>query len=171
MVRSLTLHTLLFICLFLNERKLSYQAQNGHQVDATLLSSPMPQPHPLRLPKIDLAAALKQPNSQIDLRIEAYENSTRSFLKAVANYKNRAISSITDRRSSQDNEKKKILERTAAMEVETNQCKLREIELVAGVLQWLPSSTSLVILPVQTWRERRRKERMQNFPLQHSNGN
>lgn len=86
----------------------------------------------VRLPQIDLSAVLAEPNPQIDLKIHVYESSTRNFLKAVSNYKTRAIATIADRRSSQAAEKKKSLEKTAAVEAETNQCKVKEIELVAG---------------------------------------
>lgn len=86
----------------------------------------------LRLPQIDLASVLAEPKPYIDLRLEVFENSTRNFLKAVANYKNRAITTITDRRTNQAAEKKKVLEKSAFIEVETNQCKLREIKLVSG---------------------------------------
>jgi kinetochore protein Spc25 len=88
--------------------------------------------HTLRLPQIDLASVLTHPNPQIDLRIAAYETSTRNFLKAVSNYKNRAIATISDRRITQAAEKKKIADKTQAVEVETNQCKVAEIALVAG---------------------------------------
>jgi kinetochore protein Spc25 len=88
--------------------------------------------HTLRLPQIDLASLVLEQNPQIDLRIPAYEASTRNFLKAVSNYKNRAIATISDRRATQAAEKKKILEKTQAVELETNQCKVKEISLVAG---------------------------------------
>jgi kinetochore protein Spc25, fungi type len=87
---------------------------------------------PLRLPQVDLGATIAQPNAQIDLKLEVYEKSTRNFLKAVSNYKNRAISTISERRSHQLAEKKKITEKIQAVEAETNQCKLKEIVLVAG---------------------------------------
>ncbi|KAF5377284.1 hypothetical protein D9615_006466 [Tricholomella constricta] len=87
----------------------------------------------LRLPQIDLAATLAEPNPQIDLRLSAYEISTRNFLKAVSNYKNRAIATISERRTAQAAEKKRIIEKTQAIEAETNQCKLREIDLVADL--------------------------------------
>lgn len=88
--------------------------------------------HTLRIPQIDLASILDQQNPYIDLRTSTCDNSTRNFLKALTSYKNRAITTISDRRKHQAAEKKKYLERTHAVEVETNQCKLKEIELVAG---------------------------------------
>lgn len=98
--------------------------------------------HVLRVPQIDLSAILSTSNPQIDLRLPVYETSTRNFLKAVSNYKNRALTNISERRAAQAAEKKRILEKTQAIEAETNQCKLREIDLVAGA--WL-SSTILLI--------------------------
>ncbi|KAF8224037.1 hypothetical protein L208DRAFT_1313683 [Tricholoma matsutake] len=89
--------------------------------------------HVLRLPQIDLVAVLAEPNAQVDLRLEAYESSTRNFLKAVANYKNRAVATISARRANQAGESKKFQEKTRAVEAETVQCKLKEIELVADL--------------------------------------
>jgi kinetochore protein Spc25 len=93
--------------------------------------------HVLRLPQIDLTSVLADQNPRIDLKLEVYENSTRNFLKAVANYKNRAITTISDRRNNQAAEKKKVIEKTQLVGSETNQCKLKEIELVAGASHWL----------------------------------
>ena len=87
--------------------------------------------HVLRVPKLDLPAVLSQQNPQIDLRLDAYDVSTRNFLAAVSNYTQRAVSEITNRKNHSAS-KKKATERTQAIEAETNQCKLREIELVAG---------------------------------------
>lgn len=88
--------------------------------------------HLNRLPHIDLQSILTAPNPHIDLRLDPYETSTRNFLKAVVNYKSRAINTISERRAHQAAEKKKILEKCQAAEAETNQCKLRELELGAG---------------------------------------
>ncbi|KAF5318597.1 hypothetical protein D9619_010754 [Psilocybe cf. subviscida] len=85
----------------------------------------------LRLPQIDLKAVLSQQHPSIDLRVHTYENSTRNFLKALTSYKDRAITTISERRKHQALERKKALDRTQAVEAETNQCKLREVELVA----------------------------------------
>ena len=90
----------------------------------------------LRPTQIDLASILTQPNPIIDLRLPAYEASTRNFLKAVSNYGNRAIAEITKRKERQVLERKKLMEKTAAVETETNQCKVKEIELVAGEQQF-----------------------------------
>lgn len=85
-------------------------------------------------PHVDLSSLLTQQNPSIDLRVHDYENSTRTFLKALTAYKNRAMTNISERRKHQALEKKKILEKTQAVEMETNQCKLKEIELVARTL-------------------------------------
>ena len=89
--------------------------------------------HVLRPPHVDLSSILTQQNPSIDLRVHDYDNSTRNFLKALTTYKNRAITNMSERRKHQAMEKKKLLERTQAVEMETNQCKLKEIELVAGL--------------------------------------
>ncbi|KAK7043738.1 kinetochore-associated Ndc80 complex subunit spc25 [Paramarasmius palmivorus] len=86
--------------------------------------------HILRLPQIDLASVLASPNPHIDLKLGVYENSTRNFLKAVSNYKNRSIDTISKLRSKGAAEKKKLVEKAQAIEAETNQCKVREIELM-----------------------------------------
>jgi len=87
--------------------------------------------HVLRPPHVDLSSILTHQNPSIDLRVHVYENSTRNFLKALTTYKNRAITNIAERRKHQAMERKRLLERTQAVEMETNQCKLKEIELVA----------------------------------------
>ena len=102
--------------------------------------------HVLRVPKLDLPAVLAQQNPQIDLRLDAYDASTRNFLAAVSNYTQRAVSEITNRKNHFASEKKKIAERTQAIETETNQCKLREIELVVGAPP-PPFPSHLVLVP------------------------
>ena len=87
----------------------------------------------VRVPQIDLGAILKQPNPHIDLRTYSYETSTRNFIKALTTWKNRSINTISDRRKAQLAEKKKWTEKIKQVEEETNQCKLREIDLVTGV--------------------------------------
>mgnify|MGYP001264860071 CR=1 FL=1 len=82
--------------------------------------------------KIDLAALLQQPNPVIDLRTNIYEHSTRNFLKALTGWKNRAMHHVAERRKVVAAEKKKLQEKIHYVESETNQCKLREIALVAG---------------------------------------
>ncbi|KIM81701.1 hypothetical protein PILCRDRAFT_821044 [Piloderma croceum F 1598] len=87
----------------------------------------------VRPTQIDLASILAQSNPTIDLRLQAYEASTRNFLKAVSNYGNRGIAEITKRKERQALERKKLAEKMAAVESETNQCKVKEIELVAAL--------------------------------------
>jgi len=125
--------------------------------------------HVLRIPQIDLATLLAEQNAQIDLKLEVYESSTRNFLKAVAKYKNRAVATISDRRANQAGENKKVLEKTQAVEAETIQCKLKEIELVASALYTLCVQSRLT--KVQTWRERRKREKTRNYLLLRSNDN
>lgn len=87
----------------------------------------------MRHTHIDLSSILAQPNPQIDLRLPAYEISTSNFLKAVTTYTNRAIAEITKHRNAQEADKRKLAERTQAVEAEISQCKLKEIDLLAGM--------------------------------------
>lgn len=84
-------------------------------------------------PQIDLGALLTQTHPHIDLKLQAFEDSRNSFLKAVASYKNRNIATISERRNTQAAEKKRIAEKTKGVETETDVCKIKEIELVAGM--------------------------------------
>ena len=88
--------------------------------------------HTLRVPKLDLATILAQQNPQIDLRLDAYESSTRSFLKAVSAYAQNAQAEITRRKTTHINEKNRIAEKAKQIENETNACKVKELELIAG---------------------------------------
>ncbi|KIJ60099.1 hypothetical protein HYDPIDRAFT_99272 [Hydnomerulius pinastri MD-312] len=85
----------------------------------------------MRHAHIDLTSILAEPNPQIDLRLPAYEISTGNFLKAVTNYTNRAIAEITKHRNAQEADRRRLTERAQAVEAETNQCKLKEIDLLA----------------------------------------
>ncbi|KAF9229837.1 hypothetical protein BS17DRAFT_724079 [Gyrodon lividus] len=85
----------------------------------------------MRHTHVDLASILAQPNPQVHLRLQAYEISTGNFLKAVTNYTHRAIAEITKHRNAQEADKRRLAERTQAVDAETNQCKLKEIELLA----------------------------------------
>ncbi|KAJ7659946.1 hypothetical protein B0H17DRAFT_1095786 [Mycena rosella] len=89
--------------------------------------------HGLRVPQIDLRAVLADQNPHIDLKVQTYETSTRSFLKAVGNYKTRTIALIADKRAAQAAEKKRTLERTTNVETETNASKMQEIQLVSDL--------------------------------------
>ena len=103
-------------------------------------STTMANIHVRRPLQINLHALLQQQAPTIELGVQSYENSTRNFLEAVTNYKNRAMTTIAERRRHQAQEKKKFLDKTAAVELETGQCKLREIELVARMLTSSASS-------------------------------
>ncbi|KAG9314737.1 chromosome segregation protein Spc25-domain-containing protein [Chiua virens] len=85
----------------------------------------------MRRSHVDLASILALPTPQVDLRLQAYETSTGNFVRAVTNYTNRAIAEITKHRNTQETDKRRLAERTQAVETETNQCKLKEIELLA----------------------------------------
>ncbi|GJE92056.1 Spindle Spc25 domain-containing protein [Phanerochaete sordida] len=87
--------------------------------------------HTLRVPKLDLVSILAQQNPQIDLRLDAYESSTRSFLKAVSAYAQNAQAEIMRRKTTHVAEKKRIAEKTQSYENETHACKVRELELIA----------------------------------------
>lgn len=88
--------------------------------------------HVIRVSKLDLATVLAQTTPQIDLRIEAYDTSTRNFLSAVSNYTQRAVTEITHRKNVFVSNKSKVLEKTKQIENETNNCKVKELELMAG---------------------------------------
>ncbi|KAF9817449.1 hypothetical protein IEO21_03406 [Rhodonia placenta] len=83
-----------------------------------------------RAPKLDLASVLNSQNPQIDLRLDAFEVSTQNFLRAVSNYTQRALTEIANRKNVHLTTRKKLAEKAQAVEVETNQCKLKEIELI-----------------------------------------
>ncbi|KAI0027530.1 hypothetical protein K488DRAFT_61271 [Vararia minispora EC-137] len=89
--------------------------------------------HGTRPPKIDLATLLAQHNPTVDLKLDAYHQKTSEFLKAVSDYSARATSEISQRRQAHDAEKKKIEENAQAIEQETSQCKLAELELLATI--------------------------------------
>ena len=86
-----------------------------------------------RRSRIDLSQLLQGQNPTIDLRINIFEDSTRNFLKALVGFKNKAITSISERRKYQIAEKKKFAEKTQHVEKEINKRKLIEIDLVAGM--------------------------------------
>ncbi|KAK7676608.1 hypothetical protein QCA50_020422 [Cerrena zonata] len=87
-------------------------------------------PHVVRVSKLDLATVLSQPNPHINLRLGAYETSSRNFLKAVSNYTQRAVTEITHRKNNYVSNKGKIAEKSKQLEQETNQCKVKELELM-----------------------------------------
>ena len=90
-------------------------------------------------PHVDLAAALTAQNPRIDLRLDEYERSTRSFMNLVANYTKKTTSSVVEKTDAYNTEKARLAEKIQTMKTEINQCKETEIELVEGEL---PSSGS-----------------------------
>ncbi|KAJ7052600.1 chromosome segregation protein Spc25-domain-containing protein [Mycena amicta] len=93
----------------------------------------MPPSSAVRVPQIDLAAILAEPNPHIDLRTESFDTSSRNFLKAVSNYKTRTIADLVDRRTQNASEKKRAIERIAHVEAETKECKMEELQLAADL--------------------------------------
>ncbi|KAK7449716.1 kinetochore-associated Ndc80 complex subunit spc25 [Stygiomarasmius scandens] len=87
----------------------------------------------IRVPQIDLASLLSNPEPHIDLKLKAYEKSTGSFLKAVADYKTRSIHQINERKSRFGSDMKRIHEKCTAVEAETNACKVKELELMSDL--------------------------------------
>ncbi|KAK0481354.1 chromosome segregation protein Spc25-domain-containing protein [Armillaria novae-zelandiae] len=86
-----------------------------------------------RIPQIDLGAVLQVDHPVIDLRLESYENETRNFLQNLAKFKDVVITQETEERAAFVAETKRLVEKTKEMEAETNQCKVREIELLADL--------------------------------------
>lgn len=120
----------------------------------------------LRAPKLDLTTVLTSQNPHIDLRLEPYEVSTRNFLRAVSNYTQRAITEISNRKTVHVSSRKKFLERLQQIEAETNQCKMKEIELIKGAA---PRFSLHVLLNIELFArfkssvENRRKREMPNL--------
>ncbi|KAJ3861121.1 chromosome segregation protein Spc25-domain-containing protein [Lentinula novae-zelandiae] len=79
----------------------------------------------------DLKSVLSDPNPHIDLDIPVYEETLQNFLKAVNNYKNKSIIAITDKRTKDAAEKKKLHDRAQKIEADISKCKVQEIELMA----------------------------------------
>ncbi|SJL13373.1 uncharacterized protein ARMOST_16815 [Armillaria ostoyae] len=86
-----------------------------------------------RVPQIDLGAVLQADHPVIDLRLESYENETRNFLQNLARFKDLAITQETEERAAFAAETKRLVEKSKEIEAETNQCKVREIELLADL--------------------------------------
>ncbi|KAI0305964.1 hypothetical protein B0F90DRAFT_1694984, partial [Multifurca ochricompacta] len=84
--------------------------------------------------QINLSVILNSQTPTIDIHLPAYEASTRNFSQAIADFNNRAIAEINQRREAHNTELKRISERTQNIERETNQYKIKEIELI-GVLE------------------------------------
>ena len=129
--------------------------------------------HVRRPLQINLHALLQQSNPTIDLGVQSYESTTRNFLKAVTNYKNRAMAAIDERRKHQVQEKKKVLDRITVVENETAQCKVKEIELVARMSTPVSYTRTFIIVKSdsQSWNERKKKGKTLSSRLLRSNGN
>lgn len=112
-----------------------------------------------RVSKLDLAAILQQQNPTIDLRIDAYEESTRNFRNAVASYTQRAMAEITRRKNEYTTRKSKIAERTKQVENETNACKVRELELMKGTSNSIIEANGHELLIIAAVLEREQEER------------
>ena len=83
-------------------------------------------------PNIDLTTILAAQHPKIDLRLDEYERSTRSFMKVVSNYSKKTTASVVEKTEAYNAEKSRLSERIQATNVEINQCKEAEIELVEG---------------------------------------
>lgn len=95
---------------------------------------------PLTRPgQLNLAPILSAQPPTIDLHLPAYEASTRNFLQAIADFNSRAIAEINQRREAHSTEMNRLAERAQNMEKETNQCKIKEIELIGGSYRARPT--------------------------------
>lgn len=83
-------------------------------------------------PHIDLAAVLAAQNPRIDLRLDEYERSARSFMNVVANYTKKTTASVVEKTEVYNTEKARLSEKIQTTKNEINQCKEAEIELVEG---------------------------------------
>ena len=95
--------------------------------------SPLMPAHNLTRPgQFSLAPILSAQAPTIDLHLFAYDASTRNFFQAFADFNSRAIAEINQRREAHTTETNRLAERAQNMEKETNQCKIKEIELIGG---------------------------------------
>lgn len=112
-------------------------------------------------PQIDLTAILAAQNPQIDLRLDEYERSTRSFMNLVANYSKKTTTSVVEKTEAYNAEKTRLAEKIQTTKAEINQCKEAEIELVEGGFP--PSGSSfaefLNFWVSQSWDRSRKRER------------
>ncbi|KAK0233986.1 hypothetical protein IW262DRAFT_126252 [Armillaria fumosa] len=83
-----------------------------------------------RVPQIDLDTVLQADHPVINLRLESYENETRNFLQNLTKFKDLVITQETEERAAFAAKMKKLAEKTKEMDTGTNQCKVREIELL-----------------------------------------
>lgn len=80
---------------------------------------------------LNLDAILSSSEPAIDLNLPAYESSATNFSRAIASFTARSMTEITQRRDAHDKELKRLADRAQDVEKETEQCKLKEIELIA----------------------------------------
>lgn len=92
----------------------------------------MPAHNLARPGQFSLAPILGAQAPTIDLHIPAYDASTRNFLQALGDFNSRAVAEINQRREAHTTETNRLAERAQNMEKETNQCKIKEIELIGG---------------------------------------
>lgn len=112
-------------------------------------------------PQIDLAAILAAQNPQIDLRLDDYERSTRSFMNVVANYTKKTTTSVVEKTDTYNTEKARLAEKIQTTKAEINQCKEAEIELVEGKVPsgWVFVSRNPECRVPQSWGRSRKSER------------
>ena len=111
----------------------------------------------------DLDSILSSSEPVIDLHLPAYELSVTNFSRAIANFTARSAAEITQRRDAHDKELKRLAVRAQDIEKETEQCKLKEIELIARcVMRLFPSSFAELS---QISNRNARKRKRQNPPL------
>jgi hypothetical protein len=79
----------------------------------------------------DLDSILSSSKPAIDLHLPAYEASVTNFSRAIANFTARSVAEITQRRDAHDKALKRLDVRAQDIEKETENCKLKEIELIA----------------------------------------
>ena len=79
----------------------------------------------------DLDSILRSSKPVIDLHLPTYEASVANFSRAIANFTARSVAEITQRRDAHDKELTRLDARAQDMEKETENCKLKEIELIA----------------------------------------
>ena len=81
---------------------------------------------------VSFAAILASPHPTIDIKLEAYEQSSQLFLEAVIKYTARAVEEISRRRDADASRIQKDAERKKAIEIETAECKEKEVQLLKG---------------------------------------
>lgn len=96
--------------------------------------------------QLNLAAILSAQSPTIDLHLPAYDASTRNFLQAISDFNSRAVAEINQRREAHTTETTRLAERAQSMEKETNQCKIKEIELIGGSCRASPLLLTKLLL-------------------------